>query len=140
MKDFICKKCGNTTYIVQEKSNGTGVATGLYCEKCGTWHKWLNKQEKVLYSVREKSDKDKEIVRLIAENAELRARLDKAVELPARVMIGTLVDKKIKIKKEQAFNWKIGEVYRDETRWNGLLVDVCSEKGGKNELYTVVII
>lgn len=82
MEDFICKKCGNTTYIVQEKTNGTGIATGLYCSKCGTWHKWLNKQEKVLYSVREKSDKDKEIVRLIAENAELKARLEKAVEIP----------------------------------------------------------
>lgn len=85
MKNFICKKCGNTTYIIQEKSNGTGVATGLYCAKCGTWHKWLNKQEKVLYSVREKSDKDKEIARLTAENAELKARLEKAVELKAKV-------------------------------------------------------
>lgn len=82
MKNFICKKCGNTTYIVQEKSNGTGVATGLYCAKCGTWHKWLNKQEKVLYSVREKSDKDKEIARLTAENDKLRERLENAIELP----------------------------------------------------------
>lgn len=47
---FICKKCGCTEYIVKEKPNGTGVATGLYCAKCGTWQKWLNKQEKVLYN------------------------------------------------------------------------------------------
>ena len=47
---FICKKCGNTEYIVKEKPNGTGIATGLYCAKCGTWQKWLNKQEKVLYN------------------------------------------------------------------------------------------
>lgn len=50
MKDFICKKCGNTTYIMREKLNGTGKAIGLYCAKCGTWHKWSNEQEKVLYS------------------------------------------------------------------------------------------
>lgn len=50
MKNFICKKCGNTTYIMREKLNGTGKAIGLYCAKCGTWHEWLNKQEKVLYS------------------------------------------------------------------------------------------
>ena len=86
MKDFICKKCGNTTYIIQEKSNGTGVATGLYCAKCGTWHKWLNKQEKILYTTHsEEIDKDKEIARLTAENAELKARLEKAVELPVKV-------------------------------------------------------
>ena len=74
MKDFICKKCRNTTYIVQEKSNGTGVATGLYCAKCGTWHKWLNKQEKILYTTHnEEIDKDKEIARLTEENKRLRA-------------------------------------------------------------------
>lgn len=95
MKDFVCKKCGNTTYTMQEKLNGTGKALGLYCAKCGAWHKWLNKQEKVVYATVD-SDKDKEIARLTAENAELRAtlskmetvekelraRLDKAVELP----------------------------------------------------------
>ena len=83
MKDFVCKKCKNTTYIIQEKSNGKGLATGLYCAKCGTWQKWLNKQEKILYSNHSAEiDKDAEIARLTAENAELRARLEKAVELP----------------------------------------------------------
>ena len=66
MKDFICKKCGNTTYTMQEKLNGTGKAIGLYCAKCGTWHKWLNKQEKVIYTTVD-SDKDKEIARLTKE-------------------------------------------------------------------------
>lgn len=120
MKTFICDICGrevNSCFIVNDMK---------FCVKC--FQKTF-------------SDKDKEIVRLIAENAELRARLEKAVELPANVMIKRiLVDEKIKIKKEQAFNWKIGTVCRDETRWNGLLVDVCSEKGGKDERYTVVFI
>ena len=73
MKDFICKKCGNTTYIMQEKLNGTGKIPKLYCAKCGTWHKWLNKQEKVLYSTHSAEiDKDKEIARLTAENQRLK--------------------------------------------------------------------
>lgn len=76
MKDFICKKCGNTIYIMREKLNGTGKAIGLYCAKCGTWHKWLNKQEKVLYSTHSaESDKDKEIARLTAENENLQKEI-----------------------------------------------------------------
>lgn len=79
---FICKKCGSTDYKIIEKSNGNGIATGLYCAKCGQWQKWLNKQEKVLFA---DADKDKEIARLKAENAELKARIEKAVELKAKV-------------------------------------------------------
>ena len=71
------------------------------------------------------------IERLQAENAALRERLEKAVELPAIAMIErTLVDGKFKpTQKAQAFNGRIGVVYRDETRgYKGLLVDICSEK------------
>lgn len=50
MSDFICKKCGSKNYKVFEKSNGTGIATGLYCADCGAWQKWLNKQEKAIYT------------------------------------------------------------------------------------------
>lgn len=72
-----------------------------------------------------------EVIRLRAENAALRERLEKAVELPAIAMIErTLVDGKFKpTQKAQAFNGRIGVVYRDETRgYKGLLVDICSEK------------
>lgn len=67
---------------------------------------------------------------LEAENADLHARLEKAVILPAIVMIErTLVNGKFKpTQKAQAFNGRIGVVYRDETKWKGLLVDICSEK------------
>lgn len=67
---------------------------------------------------------------LKAENAALRERLEKSVELPARVMIErTIVNGKFKpTQKAQAFNGRIGVVYRDETRYKGLLVDICSEK------------
>lgn len=68
--------------------------------------------------------------KLEAENAALHERLDKAVELPAIVMIDrTLVNGKFKpTQKAQAFNGRIGVVYQDKARWGGLLVDVCSEK------------
>ena len=73
---------------------------------------------------------EKENEQLKAENVALRERLKKAVELPARVMIErTIVNGKFKpTKKAQAFNGRIGVVYRDETKYKGLLVDICSEK------------
>lgn len=122
---FICKKCGSSEYKIIEKSNGNGIATGLYCAKCGQWQKWLNKQEKVLFAndinsmAETENPKAKslrwvanqipdfepetvddkmllaikryatagatEIERLEAENAELKARLENAVELKAKV-------------------------------------------------------
>lgn len=75
MSNFICKKCGSTEYEIKDKTNGTGIAHGLYCAKCGFWHKWLNKQELILYD--KKDSKDEIIARLEAENAELKARLEK---------------------------------------------------------------
>lgn len=107
MKDFVCKKCKNTTYLIQEKSNGTGVATGLYCAKCGTWHKWLNKQERVLYETEVKKDNSRcviiddsrdvvetkelhELKRLIEENnTELKTRLE-AIETSSGIKINLI--------------------------------------------------
>lgn len=76
-----------------------------------------------------------EVIKLREENATLHERLEKAVELPAKVMIErTLVNGKFKpTQKAQAFNGRIGVVYRDETRWKGLLVDICSERTGDYE-------
>ena len=86
---FICKKCGSTDYKIIEKSNGRGIATGLYCAKCGQWQKWLNKQEKVLFAddINDNRviDKDNEIARLKAENAELKLRLEKTLEIKAKI-------------------------------------------------------
>lgn len=87
MSDFICKKCGSTEYEIKDKSNGTGIAHGLYCAKCGFWHKWLGKEELKQYATKE--SKDEIIAKLQAENAALRERLEKAVELPCSV--GTTV-------------------------------------------------
>lgn len=81
--NFICKKCGSTEYEIKDKPNGTGIAHGLYCAKCGFWHKWLGKEELRQYD--KKDSKDTIIARLQAENAALKERLEKAVELPVKV-------------------------------------------------------
>lgn len=36
-----CKKCGSTSLHTEHKGNNTG----LYCDDCGTWIKWLGKDE-----------------------------------------------------------------------------------------------
>ena len=101
---FICKKCGSTDYKIIEKSNGRGIATGLYCAKCGQWQKWLNKQEKVLFAndinstaevdvlkrdvenlTRTLEEVNEEYRALQAENVALQKRLENAVELNAKV-------------------------------------------------------
>lgn len=74
MSDFICKKCGSTEYEIKDKPNGTGIAHGLYCAKCGFWHKWLGKEE--LRQYEKKDSKDEIIARLQAENAALRTELE----------------------------------------------------------------
>ena len=83
MTDFICKKCGSTEYEIKDKPNGTGIAHGLYCVKCGFWHKWLGKEELKQYATKE--SKDEIIAKLQFENAALKERLDKAIILPCRI-------------------------------------------------------
>jgi len=36
-----CKKCGSVSLHTEVKGNNTG----LYCDDCGTWQKWLSKDE-----------------------------------------------------------------------------------------------
>lgn len=36
-----CKKCGSVDLFTKEK----GGNTGLYCSDCGSWIKWLGKDE-----------------------------------------------------------------------------------------------
>lgn len=47
MKEMKCKKCGNDSYFTQVKGNNMGA----YCCKCGTWIKWLNKDERNLQEI-----------------------------------------------------------------------------------------
>lgn len=41
-----CNKCGIVKGFIEEKGN----QTGLYCNKCGKWIKWLKKDEKRLFA------------------------------------------------------------------------------------------
>lgn len=41
-----CNKCGIVKGFIAEKGN----QTGLYCNKCGKWIKWLTKDEKRLFA------------------------------------------------------------------------------------------
>jgi hypothetical protein len=43
--NFQCKKCNSKKYFLDR----VGVHVGLYCADCGTWQKWLNKQEYRLF-------------------------------------------------------------------------------------------
>lgn len=79
MSNFICKKCGSNEYEIKDKPNGTGIAHGLYCAKCGFWHKWIGKNELSQYD--KKDNKDDIIALLQAENAALRERLENAIEV-----------------------------------------------------------
>ena len=36
-----CKKCGSISLHTENKGNNTG----LYCDECGAWVKWLGKDE-----------------------------------------------------------------------------------------------
>lgn len=83
---FTCKKCGSTEYAIKSKPNGTGTATGLYCAKCGFWHKWLGKEERRQYEANNGSERDEllqKIEQLEKENAELK-RITTNDQLDAR--------------------------------------------------------
>lgn len=46
-----CNKCGIVKGFIEEKGN----QTGLYCNKCGKWIKWITKDEKRLFTHNYKS-------------------------------------------------------------------------------------
>lgn len=55
-----CKKCGSVSLHTEAKGNNTG----LYCDDCGSWQKWLNKDElrAFLHSMREATPEERESV------------------------------------------------------------------------------
>lgn len=40
-----CNKCGIVNGFIEKK----GIQTGLYCDKCGRWIKWLSRDEVRLF-------------------------------------------------------------------------------------------
>lgn len=73
---FTCKKCGSTEYEIKSKPNGTGTATGLYCAKCGFWHKWLGKDEKRQYEANNGSERDE-----LLQNEKFAVELGEVIEV-----------------------------------------------------------
>lgn len=49
-----CKACGIVNGFIEEK----GTQVGLYCNKCGKWIKWLNKDETRLFKHYDTHDKE----------------------------------------------------------------------------------
>ncbi len=47
--DFMCRKCGTTTFYLQQKSI---AQVGMYCDCCGAWGKWVGKKELLQYQRR----------------------------------------------------------------------------------------
>lgn len=41
MKKYQCNKCESKDMFIAKK----GPQTGLYCNDCGAWQKWLSKKE-----------------------------------------------------------------------------------------------
>lgn len=50
-----CKKCGSIALHTEVKGNNTG----LYCDDCGAWIKWLGKDELRAFEYSQKNEKEK---------------------------------------------------------------------------------
>ncbi len=64
-----CKKCGSASLHTETKGNNTG----LYCDECGAWIKWLGKDELKAfeyseYSQKKANDSKSESTKIIATN------------------------------------------------------------------------
>lgn len=61
-----CKKCGSTSLHTEVKGNNTG----LYCDDCGAWQRWLGKDElrAFEYSMREATKEEKDSVNRYVES------------------------------------------------------------------------
>lgn len=47
LKNYQCKHCTGNRFYAEPLQNATNTV-GLYCYFCGSWYKWLNKDEKRL--------------------------------------------------------------------------------------------
>ena len=61
-----CKKCGSVSLHTETKGNNTG----LYCDDCGAWIKWLGKDELRAFehNMREATKEERESVNRYIEN------------------------------------------------------------------------
>lgn len=61
-----CRKCGGTSLHTEVKGNNTG----LYCDDCGAWQRWLGKDElrAFEFSMREATKEEKDSVNRYVES------------------------------------------------------------------------
>ena len=62
-----CRKCGSTSLHTEVKGNNTG----LYCDDCGAWVKWLGKDELRAFKYSQKSyknSKEDDVAKIIYDN------------------------------------------------------------------------
>lgn len=61
-----CRKCGSTSLHTEVKGNNTG----LYCDDCGAWQRWLGKDalRAFEYSMREATKEEKDSVNKYIES------------------------------------------------------------------------
>ena len=69
-----CKKCGSTSLHTEVKSNNTG----LYCDDCGAWQRWLGKDELRAFEHSQKSQLpkvcNKKVYKLNYANQKLKSK------------------------------------------------------------------
>lgn len=68
-----CKKCGSISLHTEVKENNTG----LYCDECGSWIKWLSKEELRAFEYNKQKDCSDIIKRLRAFTDYLEKQLIK---------------------------------------------------------------
>lgn len=71
----ICTKCGSKDFHLEIKGNNTG----LYCNKCGKWIKWLSKDEIRVFEFY-KNNKVKVIENKSASNNFIKEELERFVD------------------------------------------------------------
>jgi len=49
-----CNKCGSHSFFTEKR----GTNTGLYCKRCGSWYKWLSKDEVRLFEHNQKEESE----------------------------------------------------------------------------------
>lgn len=73
-----CKKCGSISLHTEVKSNNTG----LYCDDCGAWVKWLGKDELRAFENSKKEKYNNEL----SDNKDLIIRLKEFIEFLDKII------------------------------------------------------
>jgi len=55
IKNYKCK-CGSESFMFMKKNRVENVM-GIYCNQCGKWLKWADRDEKNLYKLHQQKEK-----------------------------------------------------------------------------------